>query len=243
MKIFNIENKKEKVYVRIVDLFYLLEQDDIPYSIYYKLDTMDLTCCDENEFIEFSEPQEIEFFRQLDWLIDYNKYIKLNKYEIIAERQLIIDELKISGDFLDEVKETTKTYYNGLLNKCEQSGLKLESLDQILAIKKGVSSIHLPLVADSDSLIFSDETDEYRITKTLDHYKLLVFRKENKLFDVNIPLDFIKSVIKESNYKIDSDFEISYVISDDKKYLIVDLLKCKKQEMTIKRLIRTLLFK
>lgn len=71
MKIF----ANNKVYVQKNDLTYLLHNaKEIPTSIFEKVFNGIFIVTDDNryEFIEFSKPEEIEFFKKNEWMVDYN---------------------------------------------------------------------------------------------------------------------------------------------------------------------------
>ena len=63
------------VYVQKNDIAYLNQTDlAIPASIFMKIFGNDIV--DDNnryEFIKFDTPEEIEYFRNIDWMIDYNE--------------------------------------------------------------------------------------------------------------------------------------------------------------------------
>ena len=45
-----------------------------------------------NEFVEFNNQEEIEFFKNTDWIIDYNEIKKLSEEEIFDLARSIIKE-------------------------------------------------------------------------------------------------------------------------------------------------------
>ena len=64
----------KKVYVQKNDIAYLNQTDlPIPASIFMKVYGNGIVIIDDRnryEFIEFTAPKEIEFFKKLDWMID-----------------------------------------------------------------------------------------------------------------------------------------------------------------------------
>lgn len=77
MKLFHTENGKESVYVQMQDIMYLNNTDmPIPVSIYTKLFTGIVIVDDSNrfDFVRFDEEHEAKFFRELNFVIDYDQY-------------------------------------------------------------------------------------------------------------------------------------------------------------------------
>ena len=79
-----IENGK--IYVQKNDIALLNETDlAIPASIYVKVYGAGIVIIDNSnrfEFVEFTEKEEIEFFKSLDWIVDYNQVKNLSEEEI-----------------------------------------------------------------------------------------------------------------------------------------------------------------
>jgi hypothetical protein len=90
MKIFNNENGLRKVYVQMNDIMRLNQTDEtIPTSIYEKFFTGIFIVDESNrmDFVEFSQPEEIEFFESMDWIVDYKQIRDLSKKGIKTEGQ------------------------------------------------------------------------------------------------------------------------------------------------------------
>jgi len=77
MKILDYSTGKEKIYVQKNDIMYLNQTDlSIPASIFMKIFGNGVTIIDNSnrfEFVEFTNSHEIEFLKNIDWIIDYNK--------------------------------------------------------------------------------------------------------------------------------------------------------------------------
>ena len=76
MKIFNVENGVKKVYVQMNDIMMLTHSDiSIPASIIEKVFSDVVIVNDSNRmnFVEFTQPNEVEYFDYLDWIIDYKQ--------------------------------------------------------------------------------------------------------------------------------------------------------------------------
>ena len=78
MKLFNKEKGKEVVYVQLQDIMYLMNDTDlsVPASIFVKTFGKTTIVNDKNRFnfLKFDKEDEVEFFKKLDFIIDYSKY-------------------------------------------------------------------------------------------------------------------------------------------------------------------------
>ena len=86
----------DSVYVQKDDITYLDQTDlPIPESIFMKVFGNGIVIIDDSnryEFVKFDAPEEIEFFKGLSWMINYNEVKDLSKEEIIALAQSIVQE-------------------------------------------------------------------------------------------------------------------------------------------------------
>ena len=65
---------KDSAYVQKIDISYLIESNlKIPESIYLKISCEDINDNNKYEFIKFTDHQEIKYFKNIDWIIDYIK--------------------------------------------------------------------------------------------------------------------------------------------------------------------------
>ena len=78
MKLFHTEKGKESVYVQMQDIMYLSNETDIPIpaTIFEKVFTGVTVVNDNNrfEFIKFDKEHEIKFFKELEFIINYEQY-------------------------------------------------------------------------------------------------------------------------------------------------------------------------
>ena len=144
MKIF----KDDKVYVQLNDLAYLNSYgDEIPASIYLKVFGDGITIINDSnryEFVEFDEPSEIEFFKGIDWMVDYNSIKDLSDQEIMdMGEQIAIEQsdvvLKYNNMTIDERRQNAN-----LITRSDLLEFKFYSLRDILWFKQGHLNITLP---------------------------------------------------------------------------------------------------
>lgn len=70
---------------------------EIPTSIFMKVFDRDVIIINNRnryDFVEFDAPEEIEFFKGIDWMIDYNEVKDLSEEGIITLGQSIVKEKK-----------------------------------------------------------------------------------------------------------------------------------------------------
>ena len=108
MKIFHEENGRNVVYVQVNDILFIvtnLGDMPIPASICCKVfcnDAAAVTCSNHFAFIRFDTDSEISFFKELDFIIDYDDYKNLSK------EQLEKDYEKVVADYNNSAKKWSK---------------------------------------------------------------------------------------------------------------------------------------
>ena len=93
MKLFHTENGKESVYVQMQDIMHLNNTGmPIPASIYTKVFTGIVIVDDSNrfDFVRFDEEHEVKFFKELEFVINYDQYKDLNDEQLKEEFQKLI---------------------------------------------------------------------------------------------------------------------------------------------------------
>ena len=229
MKIFNVENNVEKVYVQVGDI-YLLDylNRDMPSSIYEKafghpkvrkgIVMPNLT--QDKLFIEFTEKEEVAFFKADIYIFDYKEIIKMPEEEII----------ELSKSF-DIAKEEITMVFEGedIFRARTVFDYKKDELKKILSLKKGENkNIELPLVEDSEAFSYDDYSDfgMYRIGTSLEPNKFLISKKtQEKILPKSVPAELVYNGIARALSKTQtslSNYSLKPYISENKKYLIVE---------------------
>ena len=119
----------------------------IPASIFMKALDDDIVIINDSnkyEFMKFDAPEEIEFFKNADWIIDYNEVKDLSDEEIIALAQKACEErnavaYQFNSMSLEERKENASMIF-----RCELLDFKTFSLIDFLRFKKGHLRFDLP---------------------------------------------------------------------------------------------------
>lgn len=193
MKIFNIENGTNKLYVQKEDLMNLCDTTRVPQSIYEKYKYSFIDSNNLKDFIEFSDPVDIEYLNNIDWIIDYREYsIKLEDEltELARHYETKINDIALTYNDMSK-KERIKNY--PLKLEHDHLTYKYYSILNMIKIKKNIEKIDLPKVADYKGFTFEDAIHPYILKTTLDNNIYIIERKDNKPItpNENVPKDFI----------------------------------------------------
>ena len=139
MKLFHTENGKEVVYVQMQDIMHLINQSDlpVPVSIYTKVFTGVTIVNDSNrfDFVRFDEEHEVSFFRDLEFVIDYDKYKDLTDEQLEEESQKLAVKANEIAKKWNNMSEEERKQNTNLLQEHENLGYMLNFLSEIYAVK------------------------------------------------------------------------------------------------------------
>lgn len=138
------------VYVQKNDIAYLTQINlTMPLSIFMKFigcgnGEVTIDNSNKHEFIKFETPEEIEFFKNIDWIIDYNEVKDLTEEENMALGQRIAEEKNALGKIFNSMSEEQRKANMNIFNYCQLLDLKMYSLRCVLWFKQGVKELELP---------------------------------------------------------------------------------------------------
>lgn len=163
--------KDNKIYVQKNDMAYLNSSGlNIPTSIFMKVFGQGITIIDNSnryEFIEFTKPEEVEFFKAIDWIVDYNDVKNLSEEELIEFGQSIGNA---KGEKIKQFnampEEDRRQQYERVTMDLELMDFKMYTIRDIIMLKRGQLSFPLPsgveLVtttqADADCEVIQDNS-------------------------------------------------------------------------------------
>ncbi len=136
------------IYVQKNDMVYLNQLDlAIPTSIFMKVFGSGVVIIDDSnryEFVKFDAPEEIEFIKGIDWMIDFNKVKDLSEEEMITLGRSIAEERnrvahKLNSMTQEEIKENMN-----MVSQYKLLDFKMYSLRDVLWFKQGKIKIELP---------------------------------------------------------------------------------------------------
>lgn len=149
MKLFHTENGKEVVYVQMLDIMQLDQSDMIiPASIYTKsgISTGTTIVDDSNRFnfVRFDEEHEVKFFRELEFIIDYDQYKDLTDEQLDEEENKLITKAKKIAEKWNSISPNEREHHSNLFQEYENLRYMLNFLSEIYAIKHGERHMPFP---------------------------------------------------------------------------------------------------
>ena len=188
---------------------------------------------DENrfEFAEFVEPSTVKFFEECDWIPDFRHYKNMTDDEIIADGQVMADEMNELAVKWNGMDEDTREKNADVIQRYEQLEFKMHSTAEILWTKQGHRVMPFPVVPDYDGFkVAEQEGCPYVAQQGLNPLQVLVFRVDGKKLDKkteSFPQGLIQATESilindnlEHNQFFGDQFERTRAVSDDGKYLV-----------------------
>lgn len=215
MKIFNIEDGIEKIYVQKKDVIMLNQLSK------HICSEKDLAINDSeisgyrSDFIQFTAPSLIAFFRKLDWIVDYKEIRALSGKEL--NKRIIALE-----------KELSEMNPKRMRRRYELLMFQKQSLTDI-SMKKDIDKI--PIVPDVDGFTLVDSNSPYQIQVALDTNRILFSRTDGQLLtgDEDIPARFLHNGIElsimrnEDQEHLSEYFKSMFFLTDDNRYLVTQI--------------------
>ena len=134
------------------DIIQFRKELAIPASIFLKVFGNGITIIDDRNrynFVCFTEAEDIEYFKQLDWMIDYGKVKNMSEEELENLLSIMLDKM----DFLDKAEQSIPVNQSQkrheLLQAFSLLVFKFCSLRDILWYKQGHISLNLPEIEPS----------------------------------------------------------------------------------------------
>lgn len=118
------------------------------------------------EFVEFNTPKEIEFFKGIDWMIDYNEVKDLSEEETFELGQSILEEKNAIAKKFNSMSKEEKEKNRNMISQCKLLDFKIYSLRDFLWFKQGQIKMKLPNGVDSPNG-FEQEKGIKKLVKTI----------------------------------------------------------------------------
>ena len=158
------------VYVQKNDIAYLNSADfAMPISVFMKVFGKGITIIDDSnryDFVKFEDESDREFFKGLDWIIDYNEVKNLSEEQIVGLLNNIGDVQQKVVITFNSMSEEERRAHSDMVTQCELLEFKFYSLRDILWFKQGHISMKLPEGIDYPDG-YSQEKDILKLIKTL----------------------------------------------------------------------------
>ena len=136
------------VFIQKGDMAVLSASDmPIPASIFMKFFDQDVVINDGKnryEFVEFNDESEIDFFKGLDWLIDYDEVKNLSGDDIQQLMYTTNTQRNVIAEKFNSMTPEEKENNQGMVNKCNLLLYKIDSLRDFYWFKQGYIKMQLP---------------------------------------------------------------------------------------------------
>ena len=143
MKVF----ANNAVYVQLSDLAFLIRSDVfVPSSVadVFRDGTININYRNRYEFIKFSKIEDVEYFRNLDYIIDYNEFNEFNEDFLKTFASSLADQYNKFLYTYNSMSEEEKEENQDLHNKCDELDYKCNSIEDLIAFKQGKIKFKLP---------------------------------------------------------------------------------------------------
>ena len=152
MKIFTDKG----VYVQKNDMMYLFHGDtvSIPASIidnFYGKGAVIIGDFNRYEFVYFGGEKEVEYFRECDWIIDYNEVKDLTEEETIALGISISEERNELAKKYNSMSISERMKNSEIKTRCDLLNYKMASLRDVLWYRQGHIAMEFPKEIDAQT--------------------------------------------------------------------------------------------
>lgn len=149
MKIFKNEDNKEVVYVQMQDMGFLNSIDDpIPASIFMQVFGNGVTMIGEKNrfnYVRFEQEKEVEFFRNIEAITDYDEFANLNLEEIEAKATEVGNRInEIVEQYNSMSQDERKKNNTKMLEDCEKLKYKYQWIATIYLAKHNNEKLPMP---------------------------------------------------------------------------------------------------
>lgn len=143
-----------EAFVQFNDLEFLQSTDlAIPASIFLKVFGNEITIIDDRNrynFVRFTEAEDIEYFKQLDWMVDYNETKDMSEEELISLIEKTLGEMDSIANEHDSIPASQAKKRCELAKTFSLLEFKVYSLRDILWYKQGHISLNIPEIETSN---------------------------------------------------------------------------------------------
>lgn len=133
---------------------------------------------DENryDFLEFRDEDDIDFFRCVDWIVDYDELKKMSDDQIVELGNEIVHEQNKIAESYNFMTEFERKKNQNLIQKYDCLEHKLNSLTCFVLFRRGDISMKLPEEICENNVL-SDKVEEKKGVKKL--FKSIFNKRRN----------------------------------------------------------------
>ena len=134
----------EKVYIQKKDISYILSANIIiPNSTFIKLTKINIleNGTDKYDFVEFNHKVDIEYFKNLSFIINYNDIKYFSEQEILLLQEDITKKRNTIFNKYNSLSKEEKRKNSNLLSQCDLLLYKINSLNDTILYKQGLLNV------------------------------------------------------------------------------------------------------
>lgn len=229
MKILNIENHVNVVYVQVKDINFIIENTN--YSI---PDLPDLSTKSPEEFVRITGEDNIHFFTSKDYILNYKpmRDASIKNLELILDAKIKnrYEQIKAIKKASSSEEETQETKF-----KIAAATYEIEQLKDLISAKKTDEDIKLPLAIDFDAPMIAGHDftkDSIKAGFTFDGNHLLFqkadetpFENEDEISKEKLTDAIMILAINSRRWsQIDELIKLDKNLSENNEYLISEKL-------------------
>ena len=144
MKLFHTENGKEVVYVQIQDIIHLYNNTFPKPALNVLIALSSVNDSNRFDFVRFDEEDEVSFFKDLEFIIDYDKYKDFTDEQLEKEiKKLAKKANEIVVQWYNMSVRKRKQNYN-LLQEHENLKYMIDFLFEIYQVKHNKRKMPFP---------------------------------------------------------------------------------------------------
>ncbi len=150
MKLF----RNNKVYVQMNDVMFAMNHSDsIPAVVVNQIFTGIVIVNDDNrmDFVNFDDKVAINYFKDLDFIVDYDDYKDLSIEELDAKAEIILNKIRNIVDKYNSLSSQKIRENQDLINEYEKLDYVINYLGEIRGIKLGTNHMPIPKEAMDDT--------------------------------------------------------------------------------------------
>jgi hypothetical protein len=143
MKLF----RNNKVYVQMNDVMFAMNHSNaIPAVIVNQIfkDVVIVTNENRMDFVSFDDKVAIDYFRKLDFIVNYDDYKDLSIEELDAKAEIILKKIKDIVDKYNNLSSKKIRENQELINEYEKLEYVINYLGEIRGIKLGTNHMDIP---------------------------------------------------------------------------------------------------
>lgn len=182
MKLF----RNNKVYVQMNDVMFAMNHSNaIPAVIINQIfkDVVIVTSENRMDFVSFDDKAAIDYFRKLDFIVNYDDYKNLSIEELDAKAAELIDKIGIVAEKYNSLSEEKRAKHQDLVDEHEKLEYVINYLSEIRGIKLGTNHMDIPgeildnIPAEITDTEFATKTNEPKKKSIKTFIKEKIFNK------------------------------------------------------------------